>query len=65
MVRVKQRYLLAQVIMEKSNVELATRDLYSSITARVSQLLGVYGFGLVKASLSMKASSLVCVAKWS
>jgi len=42
------------MIMEKGNVELGSRDIYSSVTARISQLLGVYGFGAVKASLSIK-----------
>ncbi len=54
MVRIKQRYLLAQMVIEKSNVELQTRDIYSSLTARITQLLGVFGFGAVKASLAIK-----------
>ena len=54
MVRIKQRYLLAQVIVEKGRAELVSRDLYSSITARITQLLGIYGFGAVKASLAIK-----------
>ena len=53
MVRFKQRYLLAQVLMEPGR-ELNTKDVYSAITNRVAVLFGVWGFGAVKASLQIK-----------
>jgi RNase P/RNase MRP subunit POP5 len=54
MVRFKQRYLLAQVLVEKGGAEPTSRDLYSAITNRVSALLGIWGFGVAKASLQVK-----------
>ncbi len=54
MVRFKQRYLLAQVLVEKGVGEPSTRDLYSAITGRVMALLGLWGFGVCKASLQVK-----------
>lgn len=53
MVRFKQRYLLAQVLVEKGAAVPSTRDLYSAITGRVSALLGVWGFGVCKVTLSL------------
>ncbi len=54
--RFKQRYLLAQVIMEQGKSEVTSKDIYSAVTARILQLLGVWGFG------ATKASSLVSVS---
>jgi ribonuclease P/MRP protein subunit POP5 len=54
MVRFKQRYLLAQVLVEKGHTDPTSKDLYSAVTGRVTALLGIWGFGAVKASLQIK-----------
>lgn len=52
MVRFKQRYLLVQVHSEVRGV--TQKDVYSAISGRVMQVLGVWGYGVAKASLTIK-----------
>lgn len=51
--RFKQRYLLVSLNIEGKQ-EVTSKDIYHAISGRVVQLLGVWGFGVVKASLQIK-----------
>ena len=54
MVRFKQRYILAQVLIAPGEAKIESKDLYSVITSRLQQATGVFGFGLAKGTLTIK-----------
>jgi RNase P/RNase MRP subunit POP5 len=55
MVRFKQRYLLITVYSDSESAPRFTqKDVYSAISGEIMRTMGVWGYGIVKATLKVK-----------